>query len=239
MPFTVHSIKSETLGDFLKETRQSIGWDLRDVEKRIGIPVKYLEAIETNNYYQLPSPTYARGFLERYAEFLDLKKEEILNRYRQESNFYLLSFQENSLHQGILPGFSGQRNGFFKKEWWLKFFERVDLIKIIIGLIILVVLVYFGLGVKKIILPPKLIIISPQDNLVTQTKFLIIEGKVDQEVTVMINDQLIGQMNDGKFKETIELQPGLNLIKISAVKKPGHQSVVWRKITLVEEGGGH
>lgn len=239
MAFTVHSIKSETLGDFLRETRQSIGWDLKDVEKRIGVPVKYLEAIEANNYYQLPSPTYARGFLERYAEFLDLEKEEILNRYRQENRFYLLSFYENSSRQGVLPGFRCQTTKLFSKKWWLRILEKIDLGKIIVGVVILSILVYFGIGIKRMFFPPKLVIISPQDNLITQTKFLVVEGRVDREVMVAINDQLIDQTNDGKFKETIELQPGLNLIKISAIKKSGRQSVIWRKVTLIEKGDNY
>ena len=72
MAFTTYQIKANTVGDLLCRVRQSSGFSLKEIEKRIGVPVKYLEVIESNDFWKLPGSVYTRGLLERYAKFLNL-----------------------------------------------------------------------------------------------------------------------------------------------------------------------
>lgn len=73
-------------GAILKKTREEKGFSFQDVESVTKIRVKYLEALENEEYKVLPGATYTKGFLRNYARFLGLDQEEIINLYN-------LSFQ--------------------------------------------------------------------------------------------------------------------------------------------------
>lgn len=229
MGFANHKIQFETLGDFLRKTRQSKGWELKDVERRINISESYLQALEENNYHQLPSPIYTRGFLERYVDFLGLDRGPIIERYRQENRFFEAkekSLRQKGLKQKFQPGFYG----FLKKKKMMSF----DLEKFGIFIIVVALLIYFIWTISQSILPPKIIILSPPDNFETSEKNIQIKGRVGSQAIVKINDQPVSKFENGIFEETLNLPAGLNEIKISAKKKNSSETIIWRRIIVKE-----
>lgn len=54
-------------GERLRQAREAGGLSLADVAARTRIPQRHLESIESGNYSNLPSPTYAMGFARAYA----------------------------------------------------------------------------------------------------------------------------------------------------------------------------
>jgi len=83
MGFTKKEIKLNTLGGLLRQARLSKNFELKEVNREINIEEKYLKALEEDDFYQLPGPTYTKGFLKRYAEFLELDPDEIINKWKQ------------------------------------------------------------------------------------------------------------------------------------------------------------
>lgn len=73
------------IGSTLREARQRRGYDIARCEQGTKIRGKYLRAMEDEQFDVLPSPTYVRGFLRSYAEFLDLDWQLVLDEY--ESRF--------------------------------------------------------------------------------------------------------------------------------------------------------
>jgi cytoskeleton protein RodZ len=73
------------IGSTLREARQRRGYDLARCEQGTKIRAKYLRAMEDEQFDVLPAPTYVRGFLRSYAEFLDLDWQLVLDEY--ESRF--------------------------------------------------------------------------------------------------------------------------------------------------------
>lgn len=69
------------LGQLLRQTRESKGLTLADVERVTRIRLSYLEALEAEDFDSLPGSVYVRGFLRNYANFLGLKAEEVLALY--------------------------------------------------------------------------------------------------------------------------------------------------------------
>lgn len=65
------------IGATLRKARQDIGVTLDDVEYETKIRKRYLEALEREDYGDLPSAVYARGFLKTYANYLGLDGEEL------------------------------------------------------------------------------------------------------------------------------------------------------------------
>ena len=73
------------IGNTLREARLRRGLDILDCEAETKIRSKYLRAMEEEQFDLMPSPTYVRGFLKSYAEFLDLDGQLVLDEY--ESRF--------------------------------------------------------------------------------------------------------------------------------------------------------
>lgn len=70
------------IGEQLRAERENKGLSLLDVEEKTKIRVKYLQALEEENFEEIPGEAYRIGFLRNYARFLDLDPEPLLNQYR-------------------------------------------------------------------------------------------------------------------------------------------------------------
>ena len=70
---------AQPIGHKLKEIRESKGISLEEISHKTHIRLNYLDAIESNDLDQLPSPVQMRGFLRLYASELgiDLKDLEV------------------------------------------------------------------------------------------------------------------------------------------------------------------
>jgi hypothetical protein len=72
------------IGAILRQARAKREIDLTDVEAATRIRLKYLRAIEAEEWDALPESVYARGFIRAYAAFLGLDGERIAEEYRRE-----------------------------------------------------------------------------------------------------------------------------------------------------------
>jgi len=75
----------ETVADLVRHAREDFGQDLRGVADVLRIRPAYLEAIETGDFDSLPGTTYAVGFLRTYAEYLGLDSEDMVERFKAET----------------------------------------------------------------------------------------------------------------------------------------------------------
>jgi cytoskeletal protein RodZ len=60
------------IGSTLREARTRAGLELASVEAATMIPVRYLEALENEQFERLPGAPYRRSFLREYARYLGL-----------------------------------------------------------------------------------------------------------------------------------------------------------------------
>ena len=74
------------LGAVLRAARESRGVDLARVERDTKIRTRYLSALESGEYRELPGPVYTKGFLRNYAHYLGLDPEYLTDLYRLETN---------------------------------------------------------------------------------------------------------------------------------------------------------
>lgn len=82
------------IGNMLKAAREEMKLSLRDAAGSLHIRAYYLEAMEAGRFEEMPGHAYAKGYLQSYATFLQLDKEEILRRFEEGENalkrgFYL------------------------------------------------------------------------------------------------------------------------------------------------------
>lgn len=69
------------LGQSLREARIRGGIELSQVEQATKIRIRYLRAMEEDQWELLPGAAYARGFLRTYARFLGLDDEILVQEY--------------------------------------------------------------------------------------------------------------------------------------------------------------
>lgn len=72
------------IGQLLRQTREAKEFSLSDVEAQTRIRQRYLAALESDDWNQLPNPVVARGFLTTYARFLGLDSETLLGQLDKE-----------------------------------------------------------------------------------------------------------------------------------------------------------
>jgi cytoskeleton protein RodZ len=76
---------NDSVGKKLREARTRRKLSLADIEEATKIRGRYLQAIENDEWDQLPSDTYARAFIRTYGRFLGLDGERLAEEQRQSS----------------------------------------------------------------------------------------------------------------------------------------------------------
>lgn len=71
------------IGDALKEAREERGLTLRAVEDATKIRLKYIKAMEDDDFSVLPGRVYAKAFLRTYAKYLGLDSESLVAQFTQ------------------------------------------------------------------------------------------------------------------------------------------------------------
>jgi hypothetical protein len=71
------------IGPTLREARNRRKTDLSEVEAAIKIRVRYLQAMENEEWDALPGGAYTRGFIRTYASYLGLDGERLADDYRR------------------------------------------------------------------------------------------------------------------------------------------------------------
>ncbi|HET7636696.1 MAG TPA: helix-turn-helix domain-containing protein, partial [Candidatus Limnocylindria bacterium] len=79
------SDEQHRLGEVLRSAREAKGVDLARVERDTKIRARYLAALESGEYRELPGAVYTRGFLRNYGQYLGLDPEYLIDLFRLES----------------------------------------------------------------------------------------------------------------------------------------------------------
>jgi flagellar biosynthesis protein FlhG len=72
---------TEFSGPLLRQIREAIGVELREIAERSKIGMAYLSALEGEAFSKLPAAVYVRGFLAEYARALGLDAERVKQTY--------------------------------------------------------------------------------------------------------------------------------------------------------------
>ena len=98
------------IGNTLREARLRRGLDMLECEAETKIRAKYLRAMEEEQFDLMPSPTYVRGFLRAYAEFLDLDGQLVLDEYESRFETYDTSEDHAPRARRAAPRRAGRRD---------------------------------------------------------------------------------------------------------------------------------
>jgi cytoskeletal protein RodZ len=206
-------MKEETLGQVFKRYREEARLKVEQIEKDTKISRRMIMAIENDNYDILPEDLYIRNIIKTYAEYLSLDYNKLLNLYK--------------INKGAVKE---EKKSEIKKS---KVYITPQIFRNIVILIIFLLLaIYLGFQINKIFTMPDLVVFQPDKNITTSQNFIEIKGQTEREARVFINNKEIYIDNNGEFKATLDLQKGLNTIKISASKKHSKENVIFREVLV-------
>jgi cytoskeletal protein RodZ len=72
----------KSLGEKLSAAREAKGYKLEDIARETNIALRYLAALEAEDFSGFSAEAYALGFLKNYGEYLGLDVSELLSLYR-------------------------------------------------------------------------------------------------------------------------------------------------------------
>lgn len=70
-----------TIGEKLRLAREERGISLRDISEQTRISMRYLQAIETDDYKRLPGGIFNRSFIKSYARYIGFDEKEAIEAY--------------------------------------------------------------------------------------------------------------------------------------------------------------
>ncbi|MGL5721884.1 MAG: helix-turn-helix domain-containing protein [Brevinema sp.] len=77
------SVSNQSLGQYLKEVRESKGLSIDEASRETNIAKRYIEALEKEEYSYMPADMYTTGFLSAYADVLELDKDSVIAMYNR------------------------------------------------------------------------------------------------------------------------------------------------------------
>ena len=94
-------MRKKTIGEVLRLARTNQGLTLEELHKKTEIQLDMLEAMEADDFDQLPSPFYTRSFLRKYAWAVELDERIILDAYDSGS---MITYEEVDVDEEKLTG---------------------------------------------------------------------------------------------------------------------------------------
>ena len=82
---------NETVGTFLKRSRESRLMSLAEVSRVTRIPMHSLEAIERDRFDDLPGEVFVRGFLKAYAKAIGALPQDAIARYSSSRRVHMVT----------------------------------------------------------------------------------------------------------------------------------------------------
>jgi cytoskeletal protein RodZ len=204
--------------------------DLHRVEHDTKIRTKYLEALESGDFGDLPGEVYTRGFLRNYATYLGLDADEVVDEWREEAGEpepvkpRLVGPQPLTIRRGVV-------------------FQRSHVIILVVVLIVAAVGSYFGYQVTRFLQYPTVAVSDPSGQQTLQlpagTTSYVLKGTATAGTTVLVSWD--GQSattvlvdESGSWTYTALLHFGSNQFDITAKNlDTSHASVTSRVIIQV------
>ncbi len=208
---------SKNLGWELKTIRENIHLTLDEVVKKTNVPLKYLEALENNRFFELPkAKSHRQAYVRELCILYDLNFETIAYKFNCEGGLKFLS-------KHYLPKIDP--NNLQPFSLFIRNFALISFVFLFI--------VYIGWQIHGIITPPKLIVYSPIEGQVSNRAETTVQGETDRESQLEVNGKEIKVNEQGKFNDVILLSNGVNTITLSTTKKHGKTTIVTRHVVVV------
>lgn len=207
----------KTVGVMLREARIAKGLTPADVERATKIREKYIRALEADDFRQLPSPSYAKGFVRNYAEFLGLSSDAIMAFFRRQTT--------EVTKASLIP--KGVADPLNKP---LVHLTPGRFVGILVGVLLLLFFAYLGNQYIRTRQAPPLTVDTPKNNEIVKEGRVVVEGKTDPDASVTINGVSTIVRDDGRFYDRVQVEAGVNKITVTSTSRFGIVTSVVREV---------
>jgi transcriptional regulator with XRE-family HTH domain len=220
---TTTSHIAESVGALLRQAREENGLSVQDVAARTKIPEKYVVLFEGDAHDELSDDVYTKIYLKAYGKFLGFDTVTVLEHYRRE-RARVMAYDDANAPKPKHPTTTIPASQLVVTP---KLIQNALLAVVALG-----IAAYFGFELKTIVAPPDISLAAPRDGMVTTERSVTVEGKTEGEVTLRINGKQVNPDDRGNFKDTLELQEGLNLITVVGAKKHSKEMTLTRRVIV-------
>jgi cytoskeleton protein RodZ len=79
--YAVSGTSGSGLGASLRTAREALSVSVAQIANTLKLPVRIIECIETNDFKELPSPAFTRGYIRAYAKLIELDADQFVRDY--------------------------------------------------------------------------------------------------------------------------------------------------------------
>ena len=208
----------KTIGEILRESRKDRGYTPVQLSSLTKIDVRYIEALEENDFKKMPSATFTKGFVRNLAISLGKDPSDWVALLRRD--------YQASTPPTVSPP---RRN----RRFSISSLIQSRSLLIVLGAVVFVT--YLVFQYRAVITPPPLDISSPTKDAVTISP-VILKGLTSSGTTVIINDDLrLVPDSSGHFQTKLNLSPGTSDIKISVVNRFSRSTTKIIPLTILSQ----
>jgi cytoskeletal protein RodZ len=210
-------MENESLSVFLGERLRDKNITVERLSELSGIAIKHLENILKGDAEKLPSTPYLHGYLLKLGEILGFDGKAYWEEWRKHSI-------PSSGASDRLPENRFSKKPVSKYVW--------------AGVAGLLVLIYLGFELPRIIGAPLLYVTSPKnDPVYTTSSQITVSGTLQNATGLSINGEPTYLEINGSWQKTVSLQNGLNTIEITAKKFLGGESKIVKQVIYAAPSG--
>lgn len=210
----------KTLGDLLKSARRQKKASVRQAEEATRIRAKWLLALESDAWEQLPSEVYGRGYLFQYSDYLGLSRKTVEEQYERERCVLTQRCERAREASGLSIKSSVRLPNFYITTRLISYVASAAVVLIMGGYLVWQVNRFSSVPLLEIAQP-----VAATDGafagVAVLTDSVTVTGHTTIGATVTINNQTVMVDGSGLFRQTIELARGENLIHITATNRSG------------------
>lgn len=209
----------KTVGQVLAEARAAKNITLSEAERATRIRAEVLQALEADNFTGLSGPTYIKGFIKNYGDYLGLDSSGLMALFRRQFD------EKKAVPLQFLPDLS-------PKESPKLTLTPGRALGLGVSVLVLAFLGYLLAQYNSFASAPQLVVSSPSDNLKVNNGTVEVVGRTDRDATLKINGQQVQLTESGAFSVSVTLPDGINDLTFSAINKLGKVTTVKKSVTV-------
>lgn len=200
-----------SVGEILRQEREKKGIKLSDVSQHIKVREKFLAALEQNNWESFSSKIYITGIVKNYSQYLELDPKRTLAFFRRD--------------------YVRKEDMYFKRKVASSYLtsETKKVAVLVIFIISILFIGYFGYQLKLYFSPPKVVLVLPSTTEFKKEDKIRIVGKTEKDAAVTILGDRVYQNKDGIFEYDFPLKEEKNELIIEVTGANGRKSILKRE----------
>lgn len=208
----------KTVGNILREAREASGISLEEVAKRTRIRQDFLQAIEDEDFTQLPKGPFVKGFVRTYARELGLNPDHTAAVYRRDHGE---EYTSPLVPKGVIQPIR-------KRVWFLLTPQSLGVMAV--GLVIGAFLLF---QIRSFNQPPPLVVLEPNEQQEVRSP-VVLRGRTATDCVVTVNTSSVAVDQDGNFSIDLPLTIGEQTVIVESTNRKGKTRVVQRSVHVVE-----